>query len=144
VRTAFIVAAVAGAALTVAALAAARPSAPRSATYVVVYEEGVSKADARAAIRAAGGQLIRENGKVGVATVSSRNPNFRQDAAADAALYGVARNRPIGRVGGKPVVKPRLKIDLIGALRKAPRAKPLRRAVRPFGGGPGGGEPLAD
>jgi subtilisin family serine protease len=142
VRTAIIVAAVAATSLAVAALAAARPSAPRPATYVVVYEAGVSKADARAAIRAAGGQLVRENGKVGVATVSSRNPNFLRDAAADAALYGAARNRPVGRVVAKPNLKPRLKLDLIGALRKAPRAKPLRRTLRTFGG-PGHSEPLA-
>ena len=123
---ALIAGAVALTALAVAALAAARPAAPRPATYVVVYEAGVSKAEARAAIRAAGGRVVRENAKIGVATVSSRNPTFLRDVAAARALYGAARNRPLGRVA-KPLAKPRLKIDIIGALRKAPRARPLAR-----------------
>ncbi|HKY12366.1 MAG TPA: S8 family serine peptidase [Gaiellaceae bacterium] len=144
-RRAVIVAAAAVAALTVAALAAARPAAPQPTTFVVVYESGVSKADARAAVQAAGGRVVRENAKVGVATVVSRNPNFLRDAAAARALYGAARNRPVGRVARptlKPTLKPRLKIDIIGSLRKAPKARPLAGAK--LAGGPGAGEPLAD
>jgi subtilisin family serine protease len=140
-RRAVIVAAAAVAALGVAALAAARPAAPQPTTFVVVYESGVSKADARAAVQAAGGRVVRENAKVGVATVVSRNPNFLRDAVAARALYGAARNRPVGRVA-RPTLKPRLKIDIIGSLRKAPKARPLARAK--LAGGPGAGEPLAD
>ena len=65
-------------------------------SYVVKYEAGVSLAQARAAVRAAGGTILRENVKVGVATVRSTNANFILDAAAQGALVGAARNIPIG------------------------------------------------
>jgi subtilisin family serine protease len=65
-------------------------------TYVVKYEAGVSVAQARQAIRAVGGTILRENAKVGVATVRSRNARFILDATAHPALLGAARNFPIG------------------------------------------------
>jgi subtilisin family serine protease len=68
-------------------------------SYVVKYEEGVTLAQARAAVRAAGGTILRENAKVGVATVRSSNANFVLDATAQAALVGAARNVPIGNTG---------------------------------------------
>jgi len=88
------------------ALAAAAPStaAPatkkgqRSHSYVVLYKMGVSAADARAAVRAAGGQVVRENLKVRVATARSSNPRFFAAASRKAAIDGVARDRRIGHV----------------------------------------------
>jgi subtilisin family serine protease len=68
-------------------------------TYVVKYEDGVGLGQARAAVRAAGGTILRENAKVGVATVRSRNANFVLDATRQPALLGAARNRPIGNAG---------------------------------------------
>jgi subtilisin family serine protease len=68
-------------------------------TYVVKYAAGASLAEARAAVRAVGGTIVRENGKVGVATVRSRNAGFVLDAAAQPALVGAARNLPIGNAG---------------------------------------------
>jgi subtilisin family serine protease len=65
--------------------------------YVVAYADGVSAATARAAIKAAGGTILKENSRVGVATVKSANPSFLRDAAAQSALVGAARNRPIGQ-----------------------------------------------
>jgi lantibiotic leader peptide-processing serine protease len=65
--------------------------------YVVAYADGVSAATARAAIKAAGGTVLKENSHVGVATVKSANPAFLRAAAAQRALVGAARNRPVGR-----------------------------------------------
>jgi lantibiotic leader peptide-processing serine protease len=74
--------------------AGGRAGAARS--YVVKYAAGASLAQARAAVRAAGGTIVRENVQVGVATVRSRNAEFILDAAAQRALVGAARNLPIG------------------------------------------------
>jgi subtilisin family serine protease len=125
VRRTMIAAALAIAALGTAAFAIATPSGPASRTsgtptqYVVVFESGASKAAAREAIKAAGGKIIRENKDVGVATVVSRNPAFITEAGSTRALYGAARNRPMGRLA--PMTRP--KVDPAGVLA-------LRRAVR--------------
>lgn len=68
-------------------------------SYVVKYEAGAGLAQAREAIRALGGTILRENAKIGVATVRSRNANFILDAAGHPALLGAARNLPIGTAG---------------------------------------------
>jgi subtilisin family serine protease len=68
--------------------------------YIVVYAEGASTGDARAAIADAGGTLVKENKAIGVATVSSKNADFAADATAEAALLGAASDRPIGRSPG--------------------------------------------
>jgi lantibiotic leader peptide-processing serine protease len=88
-------------ALAAAGLSTARPATKNgqhSQSYVVLYKMGVSKADARAAVRAAGGQIVRENAKVGVATARSSNPRFLAAASRQAAIDGVARDKRIGRV----------------------------------------------
>jgi subtilisin family serine protease len=66
--------------------------------YVVAYADGASAAAARAAVKAAGGTILKENTRVGVATVRSGNPAFLSAAAAQKALVGAARNRPIGKL----------------------------------------------
>ena len=66
--------------------------------YVVAYADGASTAAARAAVKAAGGTILKENTRVGVATVRSANPAFVRAAAGQRALVGAARNRPIGRI----------------------------------------------
>ena len=83
-----------------AALSAARPATKqqRSQSYVVLYGKGVSAAQAHAAVRAAGGRIVRENRKVGVATARSSNPRFRTAASRSAAIEGVARDKRIGYV----------------------------------------------
>jgi lantibiotic leader peptide-processing serine protease len=68
--------------------------------YVVAYADGVSAAAARAAIKAAGGTVLKENARVGVATVKSSNPAFIAAAGQQKALVGAARNRPIGQAPG--------------------------------------------
>ena len=93
----FIALAAAGIAASLApgAARAARAQAQPN-TYVVLYGSGASIASARLAVRIAGGTIVRENADVGVATVSSLNPSFLSDAAAQPALGGVARNAPVG------------------------------------------------
>jgi lantibiotic leader peptide-processing serine protease len=66
--------------------------------YVVAYADGASTAAARAAVKAAGGTILKENARVGVARVRSSNPAFVRAAAGQRALVGAARNRPIGRI----------------------------------------------
>lgn len=65
--------------------------------YVVLFAEGVSSADARAAVEAAGGTVVAENAAVGVATVRA-DAGFAEAAAGQAAIEGTAGNRIIGDV----------------------------------------------
>ncbi|HEX6471363.1 MAG TPA: S8 family serine peptidase [Streptosporangiaceae bacterium] len=71
-------------------------AAGQAREYVVLYDEGVSLDQARAAVKAAGGTIVKENTDVGVATVRSTNGGFMADAGRQAALDGVARNRVVG------------------------------------------------
>lgn len=84
-------------------------SSAQSATgeFLVLYKADVSPAAARAAIRAAGGTIVRENTAVGLATVRTSAADFKQAAARQSAIAGVASNRPIGvsPKGGSAKVK---------------------------------------
>jgi subtilisin family serine protease len=93
---------------------------------MVVYESGASKVAARQAIKAAGGRIIRENKDVGVATVVSRNPAFITEAGATRAIYGAARNRPVGRVA--PMMRRKFDPATVRAVGRAVRNS--RRAGR--------------
>jgi lantibiotic leader peptide-processing serine protease len=112
----------------------AQPSSGTSkATYLVLYREGASLEAAHAAIKEAGGTITRENTKVGLATVSTRNANFRQDVKKSGAIEGVSRNRSIGYA---PKFRP--KTDGVENDRTASSG----RSSRGGGGGPDA-EPLA-
>jgi lantibiotic leader peptide-processing serine protease len=54
-------------------------------------------AAARTAVKAAGGTILKENARVGVATVRSSNAGFIAAAGPQSALVGAARNQPIGK-----------------------------------------------
>jgi lantibiotic leader peptide-processing serine protease len=99
-RKAYVFVFVASAALVLALLGAARPSSREARSYVVVYEAGTSTAAARSAVEAAGGTIVKENLKVGVATAVSSNPNFLDAARQKGALFGATRNLPIGHAEG--------------------------------------------
>jgi lantibiotic leader peptide-processing serine protease len=64
--------------------------------YVVLYDRDAPTGKARAAIREAGGRVIRENHAVGLATVRTRARNFRAALSGARAIDGVAANRAIG------------------------------------------------
>lgn len=81
--------------LSVAAVGARSTGTARQ--YVVLYEKGASVKAARAAIKEAGGKVIRENAALGVATVVSKNAKFVRLATATKPLRSAARNRPFGR-----------------------------------------------
>src|SRR5688500_6956682 len=91
-RPAMLAAAVA-ASLGLGATAAA--AAPKD--YVVLYDRGGSHADARAAVRAAGGRVLRMNAAVGLMTARAAGPRFAARVARAEVVDGVARNRVIGR-----------------------------------------------
>src|SRR4051812_17089378 len=83
--------------------------------YVVVYAKGAKASDARAAIRAAGGTVVRENRAIGVATVRSKRADFVRRADGKSAIYGAANNKPIGHVPNAKVWQPQWKIESGGA-----------------------------
>ena len=101
----------------------------QEAEYVVLYDQSASLAAAREAVEAAGGQIVKENTDVGVATVASGNATFLTDVAAQAALDGAARNAPVGRQEPLEVAK-RDGAALTAAERAAIEATEGRRPQR--------------
>ena len=107
--------------------------------YVVAYADGASAAAARAAIKAAGGTVVKENAQVGVATVKSSNPAFMAAVGRQSALVGAARNQPVGKIpGGGPAEK-----EDVERLTPAERAA-VKSSADKSGGAVPGQEPLAD
>jgi subtilisin family serine protease len=127
-----------GQARTAAQSPSSGPLQSANGEYVVAYADGVPAATARAAIKAAGGTVVRENTRVGVATVKSANPSFLRAAAAQKALVGAARNRPIGQVPSGGAAK-----EDVERLTAAERAA-VKRAASAAAPHVPGQEPLAD
>jgi lantibiotic leader peptide-processing serine protease len=120
--------------------AAKQPSTKH--TYVVLYEQGAPAAKARAAIERAGGRIVRENRKVGVATVRSANARFVRLVARSRAVYGAARNRSIGYApAGKARPRDRFAVERMSALRRNAAGQ---GRVHRSGGPPPLDEPFAD
>ena len=96
--------------------------------YVVLYDTDARASAARAAIREAGGRVIRENDAVGLATIRTKSRNFRAAVSGAGAIDGVAANRAIGRAPAD-----RLKRDLtdLDADADAGRARPMRSPLNP-------------
>src|ERR687897_1289132 len=76
---------------------AASQQAAGATEYVVLYTSLASATAAKATIKAAGGQVVRENTKLGLATVRSSNANFITAVAGKAGVAGAARNHVIGQ-----------------------------------------------
>jgi lantibiotic leader peptide-processing serine protease len=109
--------------------------------YVVAYADGASAAAARAAVKAAGGTVVKENTHVGMATVKSSNAAFIAAAGRQAALAGAARNRPVGRLPAG-AGNPRDAVEREG---EALAARAAAAAAASADAGPvPGQEPLAD
>jgi subtilisin family serine protease len=66
--------------------------------YVVLYKSTAAAGAAKAAIKAAGGTVLRENGAIGMATVRSDRADFISAVSGKAGVAGAARNRAIGAV----------------------------------------------
>src|SRR5215208_2661449 len=120
--------------------AGAAKQASTKHTYVVLYEKGAQVRAAHAAIKRAGGKIVRENRTVGVATVRSANARFVAAAARSSALYGAARNRSIGYApANRARVRDRYALERMTALRKSAAGN-----GRVWRGGPTPAEPFAD
>ncbi len=101
----------AGAVATATALAfimAITPGSASAATatdYTVVADDGVNAATATAAIAAAGGTVVGQNGAVGMFQVRSARSDFATRVAASSALIGASPRRPIGQADPKPAME---------------------------------------
>ena len=120
--------------------AGAAKQAPAKRTYVVLYERGASVRAAHAAIKRAGGRIVHENRKVGVATVRSANARFVSVVARSRAVDGAAQ-QPLDRLrAGEPRSRARSVRDRAddrpaqGAARRRARATRRRSvaAAEPF------------
>jgi lantibiotic leader peptide-processing serine protease len=107
--------------------------------YVVAYADGASRAAAHAAIKAAGGTIVKENAHVGMATVKSTNAAFIAAAGNQSALAGAARNQPIGKVPSGARDK-----DSVERLTAAERAAVKRSATASGAHSVPNQEPFAD
>ena len=72
--------------------------------YTVILEEGRNREWARDAIRAAGGEVTRENDAVGVLTVKAPASGFIERVSASDEVLGAARVKPVGHSPAKPNV----------------------------------------
>lgn len=80
---------------TVPGSAVAAPTVTRD--YTVVTADGVSAAEATAAIEAAGGTIVSRNDAVGVYRVASADTSFESRAIAAPALIGATERKAIGQ-----------------------------------------------
>src|SRR5829696_8263446 len=120
--------------------AGAAKQSPTKRTYVVLYESGASVRAAHTAIERAGGRIIRENRKVGVATVRSANARFVAAVSRSRALYGAARNRSIGYApASRARARDRFALERMTALRQSASGN-----GRVWRGGASPAEPFAD
>jgi subtilisin family serine protease len=88
--------------------------------YVVQYRDDASAAEARAAIRDAGGTVVDEIAAIGLAKVETRNTAFVSDVLAERPVAGVARNEIVGYAS--PALRP--KVDDVESLLAARGAGP--------------------
>ena len=131
-RLIFFAACVAAIAAVVSPATAAPQRLAPTHSYVVLYENGTSLASARLAVRAAGGFLVAENRRVGVATATSSSPTFAADLLRQGAVAGVARNKPVGY--NAPAMRQRRSGEDLSPAERAsvklskPRPKPIPAA----------------
>jgi lantibiotic leader peptide-processing serine protease len=87
-------------------------SQPRE--YIVLYKHGVSAAQGRDAVEAAGGRVVSVNKQIGVATVRSSDADFVADATRQGEVAGAASNRPIGHSPGTAPWQPQWRVERAG------------------------------
>ncbi len=95
--------------------------------YVVLVATGANHDQALAAVKAAGGQLVKENSNLGTMTVRAADTGFVTKVTASAAVEGAARTRPIGKlpqVNLKPKV---VEQEHVGAVAKGKAAKAVAK-----------------
>lgn len=84
--------------------------------YLVLLEVGADRNQAIAAVKAAGGEVVKENANLGTLTVRAAASGFVSRVSASSAVEGAARSRPIGTA---PQQKPRTVETENGATSKA-------------------------
>ena len=120
--------------------AGAAKQAPTKRTYVVLYERGAQVRAAHTAIKRAGGRIVKENRKIGVATVRSANARFVAAVARSRAVYGAARNRSIGYApASRARARDRFALERMTDLRESASG-----SGRVWRGGVSPAEPFAD
>ena len=80
----------------------ARANAMATARYTVMAADGVSSADAAAAVTELGGRILSSNSAVGMFSVVAPASGFVEAAATSPRLTGAARERSIGYAPNKP------------------------------------------
>jgi subtilisin family serine protease len=120
----------------------------RPTRYVVVYSPDATTA-MRAAVRKAGGRVVKANSRVGVATAISSDARFKARLGASGTVQGVARDRVIGRaIPNQGKARARFSEEYLPEVRKATKGLKLRQQRRSgsFRSQNGGNraEPLAD
>jgi hypothetical protein len=120
---------------------AANSASSSPAEYVVLYANGASADSAHAAIEAAGGTVVRENGAVGLATVRTTNADFLSAVSGQRALFSAMPNHAIGQI---PNGNGQGKRDSVESDRSfAPTAEAAAKAAAAASSG-ASSEPLAD
>ncbi|TDD29774.1 serine protease [Kribbella turkmenica] len=76
--------------------------------YLVLLEVGADRNQAIAAVKAAGGEVVKENAHLGTLTVRAAASGFVTRVSASSAVEGAARSRPIGAV---PQLKQRKTVE---------------------------------
>ncbi|NGN92800.1 S8 family serine peptidase [Nocardioides sp. KC13] len=107
--------------------------------YVVAYAEGTSAATARAAVKAAGGEIVSENSAIGVATVTA-GEDFAEAANASGALVGAAQDRIVGATAPDAASKARkqevskVETEFRSGKGTAPKAPKPKGSAEPLSG----------
>ncbi|MFE6507105.1 S8 family serine peptidase [Nocardioides sp. NPDC057767] len=107
--------------------------------YVVAYAEGSSAATARAAVKAAGGEIVSENSAIGVATVTA-GEDFAEAANASSALVGAAQDRivgantPDGASNARKQEVSKVETEIRGGKGTAPKAPKPKGGTEPLSG----------
>ena len=100
--------------------AGATEAAGGDTEYLVLLEAGADRNQAIAAVKAAGGEVVKENAHLGTLTVRAAATGFVTRVSASSAVEGAARSRPIGKM---PQQKPRSVERENGGTGKAGAAK---------------------
>ena len=112
--------------VTMTASAADAAAQRKARNYVVAYEQGVTLAQAKRAVRALGGRVVASDRALRALLVRSSRTHFRSAAFRSRVLKGAVLNQVIGRTRARAAASARSKPD------------PVENEGRAVGGGDGG------
>ena len=121
---------------------AAAGAAAAGTRYVVLGADGVSRADALAAIARAGGRVVAENRGIQTFTVESASAGFVAAVGREHALAGAARDQMVGQVPGAAKVDVNAEVQAAAAA--AAKATAAGQTAATAAPASTGAEPLAD